>query len=172
MGEGGARFYCLAFVPVRYFEKKKPKIPATLAIYYCAHKDFTRFSLSSQGSDGQPLSYSRGNDNHDSLEFLLLQTALEMGLEPAVHPSMWLLFPKDRISSGFRSPGYWASRRELCRLLFIFRGHETVRRMTADMPKSPLMVLERSVRRLAMEDSKVDDEEIQDAMLKGMAQVN
>ena len=167
-GEDRAQFFCLAFVPVKYCKKKEPKIPATLAIYYCEHPGFTRFSLSSQTMDGEQLSYSRGDDDHDSLEFLLLRTALELGLEPAVHPAMWRLFLKDKIPPAFRSPGYWECRRELCKLLFVFRSQVYVQRLTADMPRHPLMVLEQSVGLLATGDLKVEDDEIDEALVWGI----
>src|SRR6266576_6848230 len=88
-GEGGAQFCCLAFAPVMYHPTLRPAVRAALGIYFCAHKDFTRFSRLSFDTDGHNLSYTRGDDIHDSLEILLLASLLE----ESVHPAGWRIFP-------------------------------------------------------------------------------
>src|SRR5436305_12333595 len=123
-GEDGAGFYCLAFAPVKYCPTKAPEFPAALGIYFCAHLDFTRFSWISFAEDGRHLAYTRGNDRHDTLEFLLLSAFLES----SIHPAVWRLFPRAQIPADFRSDQYDSARCELCRLLFHFRGLELAAR--------------------------------------------
>src|SRR4051794_29061474 len=96
-GEGGAEFRCLAFAPVSYRQTHKPALPAALGIYFCSHKDFTRFSRHSFAEDGHSLSYTRGDDRHDTLEFLLLSALLE----DSVHPAGWRLFTRAQIPAAF-----------------------------------------------------------------------
>ena len=160
-GEGGAQFCCLAFAPVMYCPTRKPDLQAALGIYFCAHKDFTRFSRHSFGADGHTLSYTRGDDTHDSLEFLLLASLLE----ESVHPAGWRLFPRAQIPTSFHCEDYEDARRKLCRLLFHFRGREMVARLTADMPHRPLMTFDASAGCVASGDSKDDDDEIEKVIL-------
>src|SRR5437879_3804226 len=101
-GEGGAEFCCLAFAPVRYRPTRQPEFPAALGIYFCTHKDFTLFSRHSFAADGRSLSYTRGDDKHDTLEFLLLSALLE----DSVHPAAWRLFPLAQIPTSFCSDEY------------------------------------------------------------------
>ena len=160
-GEGGAQFCCLAFAPVMYSSTRKPDFRATLGIYFCAHTDFTRFSRLSFNSDGHNLSYTRGDDTHDSLEFLLLTSLLD----ESVHPAGWRLFPRGQIPASFHDEAYEDARRKLCLLLFHFRGREMVARLTADMPHRPLMVYDDSAGRIGSGDCRDDDEEIEKAIL-------
>ncbi len=160
-GEGGAQFCCLAFAPVMYHQTRTPELPAALGIYFCAHKDFARFSRISFDADRHNLSYTRGDDTHDSLEFLLLAALLE----ESVHPAGWRLFPRSQIPASFRCEDYEEARRKFCRLLFHFRGREMVARLTADMPHRPLMTFDVSAGRVASGDSKDDDDEIEKAIL-------
>jgi hypothetical protein len=161
-GEGGAEFRCLAFAPVSYRQTHKPALPAALGIYFCSHKDFTRFSRHSFAEDGHSLSYTRGDDRHDTPEFLLLSALLE----DSVHPAGWRLFPRAEIPASFHSDDYEDARRKLCRLLFHFRSHEMAARLTADMPHQPLMVFDDSAGRLVFGDSKDEDEEIERAIVE------
>ncbi|MGZ5519245.1 MAG: hypothetical protein ACXWJX_16230 [Limisphaerales bacterium] len=161
-GEGGAEFCCLAFAPVMYRQTKAPRFPATLGIYFCAHKDFTRFSRLSFAADGHSLSYTRGNERHDTLEFLLLSALLES----SVHPAVWRLFPRTQIPSSFNSDEYEDARRNVCRLLFHFRSLEMAARLTADLPHGPLMICDESAGRVAFGDSKDEDEEIERAIMQ------
>jgi hypothetical protein len=82
-GDGGATFCCLAFAPVMYHQTRRPETPAALGIFFCAHKDFARFSRFTFSDDGHNLSYMRGDDTHESLEFLLLSAFLEESVHPA-----------------------------------------------------------------------------------------
>jgi hypothetical protein len=160
-GEGGAEFCCLAFAPVLYRTTRQPRFPAALGIYFCAHKDFTRFSRLSFAADGRSLAYTRGDDNHDTLEFLLLVSLLE----DSVHPAMWRLFPRASIPTSFQSPDYDAARQKLCQLLYHFRSLELAARLTADMPNDPLMICDESAVRIAFGDSKDEDAEIEKAVM-------
>lgn len=161
-GEGGAEFWCLAFAPVNYRQTRKPALPAALGIYFCSHKNFTRFSRHSFAEGGHGLSYTRGDDRHDTLEFLLLSALLE----DSVHPAGWRLFPRIQIPSGFHSDEYEDARRNLCRLLYHFRSHEMAARLTADMPHQPLMVFDDTAGRVAFGDYKDEDEEIERAIIE------
>ena len=162
-GEGGAEFCCLTFAPVIYRPTSQPEFPAALGIYFCAHNDFTRFSRLSFAADGRSLSYTRGNDTHDTLEFLFLAALLE----DSVHPAGWRLFPRAQIPTGFHSDEYEDARRKLCRLLYHFRSHEMAARLMVDMPHKPLMVGDDSAGRVAFGDSKDEDEEIERAIIEG-----
>ncbi len=161
-GEGGAQFWCLAFAPVMYHMTRKPPLPSALGIYFCSHKDFTRFSRHSFAENCHSLSYTRGHDRHDTLEFLLLSALLE----DSVHPAVWRLFPGAQIPTSFHSDQYEHARRNLCRLLYHFRSHEMAARLTADMPHQPLMVCDESAGRVAFGDSKEEDEEIERAIIE------
>src|SRR5262249_53151190 len=121
-GKGGARFYCLAFIPVRYSQHK---LPATYGLYFCNHKRFTQFSFHAFSADGELIAFHSGNEAHDNVESALFFAALGMDSFLEAHPAMWRLFPKQKIPSRFRSPAYSRVRRNLCRLLFTFRYHET-----------------------------------------------
>jgi hypothetical protein len=163
-GEGGATFHCLAFAPIRYRPTQSPEFPAVLGIFFCSHKDFTRFSRISFDADGGGLSYTRGNDRHDNLEFLLLVTLLEY----SVHPAMWRLFPRSQIPAGFRSDHFEAARADLCRLLFHFRGNEMAARLTADLPHHPIIICDESAGRVAAGDSEEEDLEIEKAIMEAL----
>src|SRR5258705_13914679 len=89
-GEGGAQFCCLAFAPVKYCPTSQPEFPAALGLYFCSHADFARFSRLSFDADGRGLSYTRGDETHDTLEFLVLSAFLDK----AVHPAVWRPFPR------------------------------------------------------------------------------
>ena len=161
-GEGGAEFYCLAFAPIIYRQMKTPRLPAALGIYFCAHKDFTRFSQHSFDSDGSCLSYTRGDDTHDSLEFLLLAVLLES----SVHPAIWKLFPRTQFPSGFNVAEYEAARRRLCLLLFHFRSRERAAKLTAKMGHEPLMVCDPAATRISFGEANDEDEEITRAIVE------
>jgi len=160
-GEGGAVFCCLAFAPVKYRPTRQPEFPAALGIYFCEHKDFTRFSRLSFAADGRGLSYTRGDERHDTLEFLLLAALLES----SVHPAMWRLFPRAEMPADFHSDGYEDARRKLCLLLYNFRSREMALRIMADMPHHQLIVCDDTAGRIAIGDSKEDDQEIEKAIL-------
>jgi hypothetical protein len=161
-GEGGAQFCCLAFAPVKYHPSLQPEFPAALGIYFCSHADFTRFSRHSFAADGRSLSYMRGDDTHDTLEFLLLSALLD----ESVHPAAWRLFPRVQIPATFDSDEYRDARRQLCRLLFHFRSREMAARLTTDMPHRQLMVFDDSAGRIAFGDFKDEDEEIEKAIIE------
>ena len=161
-GEGGAEFWCLMFAPVKYRATRQPELPAVLGVYFCGHKNFTRFSRLSFDADGRSLSYTRGDDTHDTPEFLILSAFLD----ESVHPAGWRLFPRAQIPTGFRSREYEEARRKLCRLLFYFRSREMAMRLTADMPHQPLMVFDDSAGRVAPGDSRDEDEEIERAIIE------
>jgi hypothetical protein len=161
-GEGGAEFWCLMFAPVKYRATRQPELPAALGVYFCGHKNFTRFSRHSFDADGHSMSYTRGDDTHDTLEFLILSAFLD----ESVHPAGWRLFPRARIPTRFRSREYEEARRKLCRLLFHFRSQEMAARLTADMPHRPLMVFDDSAGRVALGDSRDEDEEIERAIIE------
>ena len=158
-GEGRARFYCLAFAPVKYRQPKAPRFSAVLGLYFCSHRKFTRFSVSSYGEDGRLLSYTRGVDAHDTLEFVLLHQLLEC----AIHPAFWRLFPRKKIVKAPEE--YESARRALCRLLFHFRAIENAKRCMAGRPNVPLMICDETVPLLALGDSKEEDAEIEAAVL-------
>jgi hypothetical protein len=160
-GEGGAQFCCLAFAPVKYQMTRQPEVPAALGIYFCSHADFTRFSRHIFAEDGRSLSYTGGDDTHDTLEFLFLSALLD----ESVHPAAWRLFPRVQIPATFHSDAYQDARRKLCRLLYHFRSREMAAQLAADMPHQPLMVFDISASRIALGDSKDEDEEIEKAII-------
>ena len=156
-GEGGAEFYCLAFAPVKYRQgRTKPRLPASVGIYFCTHARFTRFSQQTFGQDGHLHHYTRSPDGHDNLDFLILSVLLES----SVHPAAWRLFPRAQIPPTFHSDEYENARRELCRFLFQFRTRERARRVMAAMAPEPLEIFDDAFSRLALGDSKEEDEEI------------
>ena len=161
-GEGGAEFHCLLFAPVRSRQTKGPALPAALGIYFCSHGDFTRFSQHGFDGDGRCLSYTRGDDHRDTLEFVILSALLEV----SIHPAAWRLFPRARIPSGFQSEEYEEARRDACRLLFHFRAQETAARLTAEWPHEPQLVWDESAGRVALGDSKEEDEEIERVLVE------
>ena len=161
-GEGKAKFYCLAFAPVKYRQTRAPRFSAALGIYFCSHKKFTRFSVSSYAEDGSRLSYTRGDDAHDTLEFVLLRQLLEC----SIHPAIWRLFPRKKIPKA--PTEYEDARRALCCLLFHFRSVEMAKRITAGMPNEPLMICDEAAGRLAIGDSKEEDVEIEKAILSSV----
>jgi hypothetical protein len=158
-GEEGAEFYCLAYAPVWYHQTKKPALPSALGIYFCSHKDFTQYSQHSFAEDGHRLSYSRGDDKRDTLEFVFLSVLLES----SVHPAMWRLFPRAKIPHSFQSDKYEQARRQLCCLLFHFRSQEMVARL---LPHQPLMTCDESARRVAFGDFTEEDKELEQAIIE------
>jgi hypothetical protein len=168
MGKGRARFYCLAFIPVRYSELKTP---ATYGLYFCNHKRYTQFSFKTYSAQGELVASASGNEAHDNLESALFLAALGILGFLEAHPAMWRLFPKQNIPPRFRSPAYSRVRGQLCELLFTFRYHETAKRitkrMTSDLPKSPpLMICDKSAKPLALEDAPEDDQEFGKAIME------
>jgi hypothetical protein len=160
-GESDAEFYCLAFTSVIYCPTRASEMPASLGIYYCEHAAFARFSRISYADKERHLSYTRGDESNDTLEFILLLTLTES----SIHPATWRLFPRIDIPSDFRCAGYDAARRHLCTLLFSFRTRELATQSTKDFPHKPLMVSDGSVERIAFGDSKEEDAEIEKAIM-------
>jgi hypothetical protein len=148
------------FAPVMYRETKKPRFPAALGIYFCSHKDFTRFSRLSFAADGRHLSYTRGNEKHDTLEFMFLLTLLD----ESIHPAVWRLFPRTGIPVNFHSGEYEAARRHVCRLLLHFRSKEMAKKFYVDSPNDRLMICDDSATRLAIGDSRDEDNEIENVI--------
>lgn len=163
-GENGAEFYCLAFAQVKYRRTGAARIPAALGIYFCAHKDFTRFSRMSFEADGNRLSYTRGDDKHDTLEFVLLKTLLEY----SIHPTCWRLFPMVQMPEDFHSDQYEEARHAVCLLFFHFRATERAARATAKagLTREPRMISDETIPRIAFGDFKEEDQEIEKAILK------
>ena len=161
-GENGAEFYCLAFTQVKYRQRRAPRFPAVLGIYFSASENFARFSRISFAADGHRLSYSRGHENHDTLEFVMLRELLES----SIHPACWRSFPRAQMPAKFRSAPYEEARHALCLLLFHFRGLESAARLIAGLPNEPLMLCDEAVRRIALGDFKDEDEEIKNAILQ------
>jgi len=160
--DNGAEFHCLAFAPVKYRQGRQPRMPASLAVYFCTDKSFTRFSRHSFGENHYRLSYTRGVDDRDTLEFLFLLALLE----DTVHPAAWRLFPRAQIPPNFRSDEYETARKDLCHLLYQFRSREMVARLTAKMRNEPLMIFDDSFGRVASGDSKEEDDEIEIAVME------
>jgi hypothetical protein len=164
-GKGGARFYCLAFVPARYSQKSKFKIPAAHGLYFCDHKRYSRFNFHTYTDDGKLLACSSMHLHHDNVDAALFLASLGMQSFLEVHPAMWRLFPKQKIPSRFRLPAYARVRRQLCALLYTFRSNETIKRVTSDLPKSPLIICDKSAKRLAVEDVPEDYGEFKKVIL-------
>ena len=167
-GENGAEFYCLAFAQVKYRQTRGERIPAALGIYFSAHKDFARFSRMSFAADGHRMSYTRGSENHDSLEFVLLKTHLES----SIHPACWRLFPRVQIPADLSSAQYEEARSALCLLLYHFRAIETATRMAAGLANEPLMVSDDGAGRICLGDVKEEAQEIEKAVMKQARESN
>jgi hypothetical protein len=160
--DSDAEFCCLAFAPVRYSQFKKSRFAAALGIYFSSHKNCTSFSLHSFAEDGHSLSYSRGDDSRDTLDFLLLRALAES----SIHPAVWKLFPRGKVPPGFRSEEYEEARRDLCHLLYHFRSQELALKLTAGLPHEPLTVCDESAERIAFGDSEEEDDELAKARIK------
>jgi len=156
VAEDDAEFRCLAFTAVNYLHADRPETSAALGVYFCSHEGYTRFSRRCVAADGHTYFFTSGDNKHDTLQFHLLSSLLD----ESVHPAAWRLFPRVRIPDCFNSDEYEEVRRELCLLLNHFRNGEEADRLTADMPQRPLMVFDESVGRMAMGDSREEDEEI------------
>jgi hypothetical protein len=160
-GEGGAEFYCLSHVPVKY-RQRKVYVPAELGLYFCGHKAFTRFSRHCFAVDQRRLSYQRGDDWHDNLSFVLMSALLDAG----VHPSMWRLYPHTEVPKTEDFREYELARRELCRILFRFRCKEMAARLTANMTSGALMMPADDVPRIGIGDYPEEDAESERALIE------
>ena len=127
-GENGADFLCLSYVPVKYGKG----LPAVLAIYFCDQKGFTRFSLECIGEEGASYSWTSGSDSIRSIEFVLLKQLVESSIQPAA----WRLFPRSGISLELKTDEYEEARKELCKILYVFRGMENIKMsLGEDIPR-------------------------------------
>ena len=155
-GEGGAEFRCLAYVPIK-FRQQRSHIPAELGIYVCSHEAFTRFSRHCFTADHARLAYTRGDDQCDTLPFIVLTALLEAG----IHPSTWKLFPRMAIPTEANGRDYEEARREICRILHHFRYREMVARLTGDPVHAALVTPAAPTTRLAWGDCPEEDAEIE-----------
>ena len=116
-GEDNAPFYCLGFMDGIYHMTRSDE-PATQGLYFCPAPQFTNFSLHIFGQDGRQVLYHRGDDNLDSIEFLLLDL-----LRREVKPHFWRLFPREQVVvPAEHQQQYEQHRSHFCLLLYHFRS--------------------------------------------------
>ena len=122
-GEGNALFYMLAYCRGRYLRARDPNSVAFASISFSTAPNFTRFSVSVHDADGKLQIYLRGNDDIDTLEYMLLYVRAVFSIPAASWrlPSIpsqadlaWAERPGDR-------EGYLAARRRLCLILHRLR---------------------------------------------------
>ncbi len=115
-GEGDAPFYCLGYMDGIY-RMTRGSQPATQGIYFCPSPQFSLFSLHIFAEDGSMILYHRGDDNLDSLEFVLLGL-----LRQGVEPYFWHLFPREQVAVPTEhQEQYEQHRARFCLLLHHFR---------------------------------------------------
>ena len=115
-GEDEAPFYCLGYMDGIY-NMTRSSDPATQGIYFCPSPQFSVFSLQIFAGDGGMVLYHRGDDNLNSLEFVLLDL-----LRQGVEPYFWHLFPREQVAVAVEhQEQYEQHRARFCLLLYHFR---------------------------------------------------
>jgi hypothetical protein len=119
-GDPDGHFFALAFARGRYVSPSGATNQAAfLVLYFSRGADFAPFSLITVSTEGERLSYHRGDDHLRTVEFALLQAQQLEGVATGV----WTLYPRDRVVEGeFTDRGtaeaYWEQRRRLCMVLY------------------------------------------------------
>ena len=129
-GDPVGDFYALAFCEGTYVSPSgSTREDGFLVLYFSPTPEFTRLSYQTCTVDGRPLSYARGNDEHDTVEFALLRAWYEYRLPP----HGWKLYPAAHAARELRAAvqdhmeGYARMRRALAGVLYPLRLAEWLR---------------------------------------------
>ena len=125
-GENDSRFYTVAFVSgfhVSPSDKLQDK--AFFVLSFSPSEDFTRFSVFTFSESGELLSYSRGTDDLDSAEYMMIRSWLEEGIP--LHT--WRFFPSAAIdpttfAEDDARSAYESARRRVAHIIFNTRIHQ------------------------------------------------
>jgi hypothetical protein len=113
-------FFALAFSRGRYVSPSgTTNKPAFLVLYFSNSVDFAPFSYMTVSSEGEWLSYHRGDDFLRTVEYAILRASEAEGV-PA---RAWTLYPRANVEDrafpdGRTHEAYWESRWRLCMVLY------------------------------------------------------
>jgi hypothetical protein len=163
-------FFALAFSRGRYVSPSgTTNTPAFLVLYFSNSADFAPFSFMTVSSEGEWLSYHRGEDFLRTVEYALLR-ALETERIPV---GAWTLYPRANVEDhafpdGPTREAYWESRRRLCMVLYPAR---VVTSVAAQFGKiEPLFRHDGTARR--PDDGDPDNEEIWETVVHAVVHIH
>ena len=119
-GDPDGHFFALAFSRGRYVSPSGTmNTPAFLVLYFSNSVDFAPFSCMTVSSEGQCISYRRGDDFLRTVEYAILRASETEGVRAAA----WTLYPRAHVEDhafpdGRTLEAYWESRRRLCMVLY------------------------------------------------------
>jgi hypothetical protein len=122
-GDPSGDFYALAYVDGTYSSPSgSTREEGFLVMYFSPSPDFTHLSFRTCTRAGRMLSYSRGNDRLNTLEFALITASYEYD----VPSHAWQLFPVDLANDYWKvndahAIAYAAMRKQLCSVLYFVR---------------------------------------------------
>lgn len=124
-GQDTGDFFALAFVPGRYVGSSTGRSsPAFFMLCISTSEGHAPFNtMSIAMSDHECLSYHRGSDVLDTVEFAVLYASQLEGISP----DAWRLYPLSELADAVfpnetARDAYWTARRRLCLLLHVMRG--------------------------------------------------
>jgi hypothetical protein len=134
--------------------------PAFVGLYFSESAGFAPFSHMTISTEGEHLSYHRGDDHIRTVEFAVLQGWQAHGIQP----DSWSLYPREHVEdSAFLAAAreaYWESRRRLCLVLYATRALRWAETQFGVV--APLFRYEGAMRHLR--DGEADNEEIWEAV--------
>src|SRR5688500_1249576 len=89
LGEDDGHFYALAYVPGVYVASGRMNDEAFFVLNFSPSKNFTRFSYSTVSPEGRLFQYSRGTDEVNSVEYIMIRA----WCEERVPLHAWHFFP-------------------------------------------------------------------------------
>jgi len=161
-GDPDGHFFALAFARGRYVSATgATNTPAFVVLYFSESAGFAPFSYMTISTEGEHLSYHRGDDHIRTVEFAVLHGWQAHG----VQPDSWSLYSRRHIEESAFPAGvreaYWESRRRLCLVLYSTRALRAIESQVGAV--APLFRYEGAMRHL--HDAEADNEEIWEAVV-------
>jgi hypothetical protein len=163
-GDPAGHFFALAFSRGHCVSPSGTmNTPAFLVLYFSNSVDFARFSYMTVSSEGEWLSYHRGDDFLRTVEYAILR-ASETERVPV---GAWTLYPRANVEDhafpdGPTREAYWESRRRLCMVLYPARAAASVHEQLGKT--EPLFRHDGTARHL--HDGEPDNEEIWETVVE------
>jgi hypothetical protein len=136
LGEDNGHFYAIAYVPGFYVPPSgKSRDKAFFVLSFSPSEGYTRFSLSTVSPKGMIFQYSRGTDELDSAEYMMLRAWREEGVP--LHA--WHFYPSASVEAAAfldesTRDAFEAARRRVAHIIFQARTHVWAQAQFASKP--------------------------------------
>jgi hypothetical protein len=136
LGDDNSHFYTIAYIPGFYIPPSgNSRDEAFFVLSFSPSVNYTRFSISTLSPIGELFHYSRGTDELDSAEYMMLRA----WREEQVPLHAWRFFPTASIDSAIfiddnARAGYETARDRVAHIIFQSRAHHWTQKQFPTQP--------------------------------------